>query len=34
PLSSFWIYGVLLIIYFLIFFPISLGAKALEKKLN
>lgn len=34
PLASFWIYGVLLIIYFLICFPISLGAKALEKKLN
>ncbi|EOR21111.1 polar amino acid ABC transporter permease [Clostridium sartagoforme AAU1] len=34
PMASFWIYGLLLIIYFLICFPISLGAKALEKKLN
>lgn len=34
PLASFWIYGLILIIYFLICFPISLGAKALEKKLN
>lgn len=34
PLASFWIYGLILVIYFLICFPISLGAKALEKKLN
>ncbi|NLL30123.1 MAG: amino acid ABC transporter permease [Clostridiales bacterium] len=34
PLVSIWIYGFLLIVYFLICFPISLGAKALEKKLN
>lgn len=34
PLTSFWIYGFMLIVYFLICFPISLGAKALEKKLN
>lgn len=34
PLTPFWIYGFMLIIYFLICFPISLGAKALEKKLN
>lgn len=34
PLASFWIYGLLLIIYFFICFPISLGAKALERKLN
>ena len=34
PLVSIWIYGFLIIVYFLICFPISLGAKALEKKLN
>lgn len=34
PLTSFWIYGFMLIVYFLICFPISLGAKVLEKKLN
>ena len=34
PYTSFWIYGVILAIYFLICFPISLGAKFLEKKLN
>ena len=34
PLTPFWIYGFMLIVYFLICFPISLGAKALEKKLN
>ncbi len=34
PLTAFWIYGFMLIIYFCICFPISLGAKALEKKLN
>jgi len=34
PLISLWVYGFLLIIYFLICFPISMGAKALEKKLN
>lgn len=34
PYSSFFVYGLILIIYFLICFPISLGAKALEKKLN
>ena len=34
PLTSFWIYGFMLIVYFLICFPISLGAKALEKRLN
>lgn len=34
PLASFWIYGLLLIIYFFICFPISLGAKVLERKLN
>ena len=34
PLTPFWIYGFMLIVYLLICFPISLGAKALEKKLN
>lgn len=34
PRASFWIYGCMLIIYFTICFPISLGAKALERKLN
>ncbi len=34
PLTPFWIYGFMLIVYFLICFPISLGAKTLEKKLN
>ncbi|MBE6053181.1 MAG: amino acid ABC transporter permease [Clostridium sartagoforme] len=34
PLTPFWIYGFMLVIYFLLCFPISLGAKALEKKLN
>lgn len=34
PLTPFWIYGFMLIIYFIICFPISLGAKALERKLN
>ena len=34
PLTPFWIYGCMLIIYFIICFPISLGAKALERRLN
>lgn len=34
PMTPFWIYGFMLIIYFIICFPISLGAKALERKLN
>ena len=34
PLTPFWIYGFMLIVYFLICFPISLGAKALERKFN
>ena len=34
PLTPFWIYGFMLIVYFLICFPISLGAKVLERKLN
>lgn len=34
PLTPFWIYGFMLILYFLICFPISLGAKALERKFN
>lgn len=34
PLTPFWIYGFILIVYFIICFPISMGAKILEKKLN
>lgn len=34
PLASFWVYGFLLIVYFVICFPISLGSRDLEKKLN
>ena len=34
PLTPFWIYGFILIVYFLICFPLSLGARILEKRLN
>lgn len=34
PLTAFWIYGFILVVYFFICFPISLGQKALERKLN
>ena len=34
PLTPFWIYGFILIVYFLICFPLSMGARILEKRLN
>ncbi len=32
PMASFWIYGFIFILYFMICYPLSLAAKSLEKK--